>query len=117
MHDFNTNEVVKYDIMPYLMNVYQKCLLTGNWWMMDDPARRPVFAKDYRVFVTRACKHQYWSRCEYEWLMLSWPVGKTDTLEECHKVLNSSNKIDVWDQIEMNLDTVTEVFTQNIKAL
>lgn len=45
----------------------------------------------------------YWSRREYEVILAGWP--NTD----------NQKKIDIYDQIVMNLDTVVEIFAQNIK--
>ena len=117
LRDFNSNKTVKHDIMPYILQTYKECEKKKFWWMFDDPKIAPIAKEDFKYFVERVCKHMYWSRCEYEWLMISWPPGKMDTLEQCQKIINSSTKIDAWDQIEMNLDIVTNVFIENINAV
>ena len=117
LRDFNSNETVKHDIMPYILQTYKECEEKKFWWMFDDPKIAQIAKEDFKYFVERVCKRMYWSRCEYEWLMISWPLGKMDTLEQCQKIINSSTKIDAWDQIEMNLDIVTDVFIENINAV
>lgn len=118
LRDFNSNKTVKHDIMPYILQTYKECEEKKFWWMFDDPKIAPIAKKkDFKHFVERVCKHMYWSRCEYEWLMISWPPGKMDTLEQCQKIINSSTKIDAWEQIEMNLDIITDVFIENIKSV
>lgn len=117
LRDFNSNKTVKHNIMPYILQTYKECEEKKFWWMFDDPKIAPIAKEDFKYFVERVCKRMYWSRCEYEWLMISWPPGKIDTLEQCQKIINSSTKIDVWDQIEMNLDIVTDVFIENINAV
>ena len=114
LRDFNSNKTVKHDIMPYILQTYKECEEKKVWWMFDNPKIAPIAKEDFKHFVERVCKRMYWSRCEYEWLMISWPLGKMDTLEQCQKIINSSTKIDAWDQIEMNLDIVTDVFIENI---
>lgn len=112
--DFNTKQPEKYDIMLYLLNTYKKCLERNHWWPMDNPNIKPESTEDFKHFVDRACRYQYWARCEYEWLMLAWPYGATDTIENCKKVINSSVKLDAYEQIKMNLDIITSVFMDNL---
>lgn len=117
LRNFNSNETVKHDIMPYILQTYKDCEEKKFWWMFDDPKIAPIAKEDFKYFVERVCKHRYWSRCEYEWLMISWPPGKMGTLEQCQEIINSSTKVDAWDQIEMNLDIVTTTFMTNIKEI
>lgn len=117
LHDFNRNEAIKHDIMPNILLAYKGCKKKQFWWMFDKPEIAPVTKEDFKHFVERVCKYIYWARCEYEWLMIDWPPGKMDTLEQCQKIINSSIKIDAWKQIEMNLDVVTDIFVQNIKSV
>ena len=49
--------------------------------------------------------------------MLGWPPGKTDTLEDCRKLIDSSIKIDAYDQIEMNLNIIADIFKENVELL
>lgn len=113
LHDFNTNRPEKYDIMPYLMQTYKECKEKDHWWPMDS-MKVPETLADFRMFVHHACRNRFWARCEYEWLMIGWPYGKTDTKEDCLKIIHSSHKIDAFDQIEMNLVVITQVFMANL---
>ena len=103
--------------MPYILQTYKKCEEKKFWWMFNNPEIAPVAKEDFKYFVERVCKHMYWSRCEYEWLMIGWPPGKMDTLEQCQKIINSSIKIDAWEQIAPNLELVTDTFMTNIKEI
>lgn len=117
LHNFNTHAPEAYDVMPYLIRTWQKCEETDNWWPTKDFKTKPSTREDFLEFVKRACRNQYWARCEYEFLMLGWPYGKIDTLEDCHKVIKSTTKIDAYAQIEMNLEVITDVFIENVKSL
>lgn len=117
LHDFNSNKTVKHDIMPYILQTYKECKERKFWWMFNNLEITPITKEDFKYFVERVCNYKYWARCEYEWLMIGWPPGKMDTFEQCKKIINSSIKIDAWDQIEMNLDIVTDIFIQNIKSV
>lgn len=117
LHNFNTNRVEKHNIMPYLVDTYKECKAANFWWPLDNTTVMPTHKNELVDFVKRVCKYKYWSRCQYEWLMLGWPYGKLDTLEDCHKILDSSIKIDAWEQIEMNLDAVSDIFIENVSAM
>lgn len=116
LHDFNHNQVEIHDIMPYLMQTYMECKKDGHWWPCPDPTKAPNTYEECKEFVNRVCMHMYWSRCQYEWLMLRWPPGKTETLEQCQEYLDSAIKIDGYEQIKMNLDTVTSIFIENVNS-
>ena len=49
--------------------------------------------------------YQWWSRCEYEMIIKDWPCN---TVEE---------KWDVYKQIMMNVDVVTQIFKANISKM
>lgn len=117
LHNYSKNEVEKYNIMPYLISVYEDCKDKEYWWMFDDTNKGPCTKEEFTAFVKRVCKYQFWARCEYEWLMIGWPPGKTDTLEDCQKIINSSIKVDAYTQIEMNLDVIADIFRENVEKL
>lgn len=117
LHDSNKNDVYRYNIMPYLIEVYKNCQKSNRWWMFDNLNRCPRTTEEFILFVDIVCKYQFWSRCQYEWLMLGWPPGKTDTLEDCRKLIDSSIKIDAYDQIEMNLNIIADIFKENVELL
>ena len=48
--------------------------------------------------------YQFWARCEYEVILVDWPGQKVE------------KKIDVWNQIEMNLDIVTKIVMDSING-
>ena len=48
--------------------------------------------------------YQWWARCEYEIILSDWP---------CQKV---EEKWDIYRQIMLNIDIITDVFIENIKS-
>jgi hypothetical protein len=115
LYDFNKKQETKLNIMPYLLDTYFECQASGHWWPLDHTDKEPISYNEYSKFVKNTCMYRYWARCEYEWLMLGWPPGNTDTLEGCQKTLNKSRKIDVWQQIQLNFDLVVDLFIENLK--
>ena len=92
-YDINKRTFTKYDIMPYLLSKYK------NLKKKD----RPKEFNECKDFIKKESQYQWWSRCEYEIILTGWP--NTDF----HK------KIDIYWQIMMNIDIITELFIQHIK--
>ena len=58
--------------------------------------------EEFKKFVESNSMYMYWSRCEYEVILLDWPNQKT------HK------KIDIHWQIMNNIDLVTNILMENV---
>ena len=84
-YDCNSKKFVKYDIIPYLTERYEKA------------ENKPSTFEELQKFVEGESMYQFWSRCEYEIILMDWPCQK------------ESEKWDVYDQIMMNLDTITNI--------
>lgn len=79
-----------YDIMPFLLNEY------------NDSEDKPESFEDLKKLVEASSRYRFWSRCEYEIILVDWP-GQT-----------KAEKWDIYRQIMMNLDLITEILLQNI---
>lgn len=83
--DFNHNKFKYYDIIPYLVHCY------------EEEKNKPKTFEELKEFIERKSLQQWWSRCEYEIILKDWPCGKTE------------EKWDIYDQIIMNLDIITNL--------
>lgn len=81
-------EFVPMDIMPYLVDRWNKRKKADNI-KIDE-------------FIDNECKYQFWSRCQYEIILSDWPNKRIE------------KKIDVYQQIKMNIDVITSVFLANV---
>ena len=95
--NFNKDQIDKFNIMDYLIECYKetkksKKLIT------------PKTFEEYKDFILRKSKYQFWSRCEYECIVYCWPVKK------------NKYKLDVYQQIEMNINVITKHFMNQINA-
>lgn len=97
--DVNRRTVEYYNIMTYLVDTYKenkkrknKIFGNGNLSSFDD----------FKAFILDASKYQFWSRCEYEIVVGGFPP--TD----------DKKKIDVYDQIEHNIDVITTHFMSQV---
>lgn len=91
--NFNSRKLVKYDIMPYLIDRYKN----------KKQSDRPETKEEIKQFILDSSKYQWWARCEYEIIISDWPNQQT------HK------KIDIYYQVEMNIDVILDMFIENIK--
>ena len=91
--DINAKTIIAYDVLPY----FQKC-----WKKQRNKENFQVFG-DYKQFIDNWAKYRFWSRCEYEFIISPWPPSEEQL------------KIDIYDQIKMNLDLLTEVFIKSLK--
>lgn len=135
---FDNGKVEHYDVLPY----FRDCWKNKNDWDKETKAeikeknrpdeKRKAFLKKWIIDKAR---YMFWSRCQYEFLMASWPFGSYRINQELKKFLTpefdiddySQNntfyniiikdmyKIDVYEQIMMNIDVVTDILFEEIK--
>ena len=90
--NINSGEFGVYDVMPYLVECYQN----------EKKSKRPVTFDEFKEFVKSQSMYMYWSRCEYEVILLDWPNQK------------KYKKIDIHWQIMNNINIVTNVLMENV---
>lgn len=89
--DFNTDRIEHYDIMPYIYDSIKEV-------KKRDKLKNVDITFDWlKEVIDRASKYMYWARCQYEVIVHAWPVRKND------------HKMDVYEQIKMNLDNITKL--------
>lgn len=94
--DFNRDKIEHYDVLPYLRNRLEERIEKSK---KDDDEyfKVPKSFDEFKKFVECESMYQFWSRCEYEMIVHGWPVRKNDY------------KIDVHEQIMMNLDVISGI--------
>ena len=90
--NFNDKQPQSYDVIPYFQQE----------WADEKYKNRFKTFEDIKRFIDSKARYQFWARCEYEFIIKSWPNGDKEV------------KVDIYDQIKMNLDLVTTVFIKNI---
>ena len=90
--DFNSGKFEAYDVMPYFIRCYRD----------ENKDKRPVTYDEFKEFVKSKSIYMYWARCEYELILSDWPNG------------SKQKKIDIHEQIMMNIDIVTDVLMKNV---
>lgn len=92
--NFNDSQPSTYDVLPYFRREYEEA----------KPTLRPKSKEEWENFVRGRGTYMYWARAEYEVIILQWPP--TD----------KSYKLDIWQQIEANLDLIVEILMQEYES-
>lgn len=82
-----------FDILPVL----------SREWSELKPKLKQEAIKNPKDWVDKELKYHFWSKCEYEVLLLSWPPRPNEEPE----------KIDVYWQISPNLELIVKLFSEN----
>ena len=85
-----------YDVIPYLVDTYKRL-------KHKKYKKVPKTFDEFKSFVQEESAYQFWSRCEYEIILVDWPCQKHE------------EKWDVYDQIMMNLDIITKIVMEESK--
>jgi len=102
--DFNTDELVHYDVMPYFRIRYKEIVERSKKANKNIKAedfvkyfKVPETLEEFKQFVKQESQYQFWARCEYEMICHGWPVQRDDY------------KLDIHEQIMMNIDIIAEI--------
>lgn len=96
--DVNKDTIKHYDVLPYFRNAYEKRVIDKSEYF-----KIPTTIDEFKKFVEDESMYQFWARCEYEMIIHGWPVE------------NNNYKIDVHEQIMMNIDVISEIlYNENL---
>lgn len=121
-YDWSKRTKSEYDVLPYFRRVW-------NDKKFNFDKKEVKTKEDLKKWIIKASHYQYWARCEYEFLIAPWPFGSKKMLDELQKIeikqensIEISNiiiedmyKIDVHEQIMMNIDIITEILSKEFK--
>lgn len=94
--DVNSDSLRIYDVMPYLRECYAKRSSRRSFGI-DKYGGRPKTRSEFLDFVDMESMYMFWSRCQWEMICHGWPVRKNDY------------KLDVYEQIKMNIDIIVDI--------
>ena len=116
MWDFNSDSLVHYDVMPYLRDSYKERVKMDKKYLKRKDCdiesneykkyyKTPETLDEFKEFIRGKSRYRFWSRCEYEMILHGWPQQKNDY------------KLDVHEQIMMNIDIVAEILYNEINKI
>lgn len=97
--NINTDNIEYYDVLPYLCSEIEK-----------KRKKEKINKKDITLEWLKECiisssQYMYWSRCQYECIISGFPKSKKEY------------KIDVHQQIMMNIDVIVDLIYKNCYML
>ena len=98
--NFNAQKFEPYNVIPYLVHAYNERVEKHKEFPNDKYWKIPKTFDEFKDFVKKESQYQFWSRCEYEIILVDWP---------CQKI---EDKWDVYDQIMMNIDIITKILME-----
>lgn len=126
LYNFSTHKVEHYNVIPYFIDSWN-----DNRFDKDKVKTK----EDLKSWIKRASQYQFWARCQYESLLAAWPFGNKKMTDDIKKLIDSGVdisvyqynidliniitqdmvKIDIHDQIMMNIDIVTDLLSKEFK--
>lgn len=117
--NFNAKQFEAYDVIPYFVNSYNDRVQKYHEIELEASMSKtqkefdeykdvleywkiPVSFHEFKKFIQDEARYQFWSRCEYEIILVDWPCQKTE------------EKWDIYDQIMMNLDIITQIVMDSV---
>lgn len=120
--NFSTKKVEYYDVLPYFRDCWNnKCY--------KNEIKAIKSFDQLKEWIIGKSRYMYWARCQYEFLIASWPFGgkrlkddmkslltpefNIDDYDQCLKfeniIIKDMTKIDIHYQIMMNIDIVVNL--------
>lgn len=131
--DFNSKKVEHYDVLPYFRREWQ------DKYHQDEKAdiKLTKSKEKLKAWIKRTAQYRFWAKCEYEHLVAPWPFGSYKIKEDLKKLLTPEfdienfehslkfynilmqdmEKIDVYDQIMMNIDIITDILAEEFNLV
>ena len=90
--NFNTKKVEPFNVLPYFIEQYK------------NSKDKPKTIEEFKKFIERKAKYEFWGRCEYEIIICGWPN------------IEDQEKWDVYSQIMINIDLITNLLIEEING-
>ena len=127
--NFTGKKVKPYDVLPYFRSCWKdkfdKDIKTSIKEAKTDSKKKSLL----KEYIKDRSKYMYWGRCEFEFLAAPWPFGSKnmterlkqflsrnynlddycDSIDFYNIVISDMYKIDVHEQIMMNIDVITDI--------
>lgn len=103
--DFNKDDIEHYDVLPHFRRCFENRKKESKRKGVDPEDKYfkvPKTFDEFKEFVKDESQYHFWARCEYEVIVHGWPVRKKDY------------KLDIHEQIMMNLDIVAGLLFEEL---
>jgi hypothetical protein len=127
-YDWNSRKIKYYNVLPYFRDAWGNCKFNFE-------KEKVIDRLSLKNWIIRASQYTFWARCEYECLIAQWPFGSkkmndklkvllsptfdiTDNkqnIDFCNIITSEMCKIDVHEQILMNIEIITDILFEEFK--
>lgn len=126
--NFSTKKVEYYDVLPYFRDCW-------NNKRYKNEIKAIKSFDQLKEWIIGKSRYMYRARCEYEFLIANWPFGCKKMYDDlkcflpvynigdwdhdikfCNIITNSMEKIDIYDQIMMNIDIIVNLLNNEFHA-
>lgn len=131
---YKMGKIEHYDVLPYFRNCWKEKYDKDEKEKIKT-SKQPAMRKElFKKWVRDRASYMFRARCEYEFLMANWPFGCKQMYDDlkgflpgynigdwshdikfCNIITSSMEKIDVYDQIMMNINTIVDILYTEFK--
>lgn len=125
---YDNNKIEHYDVLPYFRNCWKEKYQKKEKQEIKESKSKELLKK----WIIDRSRYMYWARCEYECLIAHWPFGSyrivgdlkkffasefnieeiDDRIKFYNIIMQDMYKIDVHEQIMMNIDIITDILAE-----
>lgn len=125
---YDDNKIEHYDVLPYFRN----CWKEKYYKKEKDEIKKSKSKELLKKWIIDRSRYMYWARCQYECLIAQWPFGSYRIKEDLKKffasefdiekiednvkfyniIMQDMYKIDIHEQIMMNIDIITDILAE-----
>ena len=87
--DFNKKRPTFYDVLPYFRREWKERPYN---WNEDNKEVLVKTKEELKKWIKDRSQYQFWSRCEYEFLIAKWPFGGRQLTEDMEKFIASGER-------------------------
>ena len=132
---FSNGKIREYDVLPYFRDSWKEKYNKEEKEKIKAAKYKAKRMQLFTEWVRGRSLYMFWSRCEWEMLIGSWPYGSkrindqmkefmsenrnldnyNDSIVLDNIITSDMEKIDVHRQIEMNIDTIVDILYTELK--
>lgn len=132
--NYKCHKKEEYDILPYFRDCWRHKYEKKAKSEIKSTKQQSLRIKKFKEWVLDKSRYMFWARCEYEFLMASWPFGNKQLYDDlkvwlpvynigdwehdikfCNIITRSMEKIDIHQQIMMNIDVIVDILYKEFK--
>lgn len=105
--DFNTGEIKQHNVLYRLRKaIFSGRKLSKDFTLFDEKCNKiPITTKDqFREFIDRYFMYHYWAKCEWEFIVSSWPNN------------NKEVKVDAYSILRPNIPVIAELLWPEVES-